>query len=98
MGKALGVVICKALGIVNGPIPWSIDGEPLLGFATEWQNVFVAAGFNAGTWMMHAHAHTRVHAKSKAHAHTRAGTCKRTLEYTHIRARNVAKLWLPLRY
>ena len=31
--------------LVNGPIPVSADGEPLMGLAPEYDNVFVAAGF-----------------------------------------------------
>jgi 4-methylaminobutanoate oxidase (formaldehyde-forming) len=34
--------------IINGPIPVSADGEPILGLAPELDNFFVAAGFTAG--------------------------------------------------
>ena len=34
--------------LVNGPIPISPDGEPLMGRCDELANVFVAAGFTAG--------------------------------------------------
>ena len=34
--------------IINGPIPVSADGEPILGLAPELDNFFVACGFTAG--------------------------------------------------
>ncbi len=34
--------------IINGPIPVSADGEPVMGLAPELDNVFVACGFTAG--------------------------------------------------
>lgn len=34
--------------LVNGPIPISPDGEPIMGLSPEFSNVFVAAGFTAG--------------------------------------------------
>ncbi len=34
--------------IINGPIPVSADGEPILGPAPELDNLFVACGFTAG--------------------------------------------------
>jgi len=34
--------------LVNGPIPISPDGEPIMGLCAEFSNVFVAAGFTAG--------------------------------------------------
>ncbi len=34
--------------VINGPIPVSADGEPILGLAPELDNVFVACGFTAG--------------------------------------------------
>ncbi len=34
--------------LINGPIPVSADGEPILGLAPERDNVFVCAGFTAG--------------------------------------------------
>jgi 4-methylaminobutanoate oxidase (formaldehyde-forming) len=34
--------------IVNGPIPYSADGEFVMGRAAEWENVFIAAGFLYG--------------------------------------------------
>ncbi|MCB1473890.1 MAG: FAD-dependent oxidoreductase [Rhodobiaceae bacterium] len=34
--------------IINGPIPVSADGEPIMGLAPELDNFFVACGFTAG--------------------------------------------------
>jgi 4-methylaminobutanoate oxidase (formaldehyde-forming) len=34
--------------IINGPIPVSADGEPVMGLAPELDNFFVACGFTAG--------------------------------------------------
>ena len=34
--------------IINGPIPVSADGEPILGLAPELDNFFVTCGFTAG--------------------------------------------------
>lgn len=34
--------------IINGPIPVSADGEPIMGLVPELDNVFVACGFTAG--------------------------------------------------
>jgi 4-methylaminobutanoate oxidase (formaldehyde-forming) len=34
--------------VINGPIPVSADGEPVMGLAPELDNVFVACGFTAG--------------------------------------------------
>ena len=34
--------------VINGPIPVSADGEPIMGLAPERDNVFVACGFTAG--------------------------------------------------
>ena len=34
--------------IINGPIPVSADGEPIMGVAPELDNFFVACGFTAG--------------------------------------------------
>ena len=34
--------------VINGPIPVSADGEPILGLAPELDNFFVACGFTAG--------------------------------------------------
>ncbi|HMN87221.1 MAG TPA: FAD-dependent oxidoreductase, partial [Bauldia sp.] len=34
--------------IINGPIPVSADGEPIMGLAPECDNLFVACGFTAG--------------------------------------------------
>jgi 4-methylaminobutanoate oxidase (formaldehyde-forming) len=34
--------------IINGPIPVSADGEPIMGLAPELDNLFVACGFTAG--------------------------------------------------
>jgi sarcosine dehydrogenase len=43
---ALNEVGIKSL--INGPIPVSADGEPIMGLAPERDNVFVACGFTAG--------------------------------------------------
>jgi 4-methylaminobutanoate oxidase (formaldehyde-forming) len=34
--------------VINGPIPVSLDGEPILGLAPELDNFYVACGFTAG--------------------------------------------------
>jgi 4-methylaminobutanoate oxidase (formaldehyde-forming) len=34
--------------IINGPIPVSADGEPIMGLAPELDNCFIACGFTAG--------------------------------------------------
>lgn len=34
--------------VINGPIPVSADGEPIMGLAPELDNMFVACGFTAG--------------------------------------------------
>jgi 4-methylaminobutanoate oxidase (formaldehyde-forming) len=34
--------------VINGPIPVSADGEPIMGLAPELNNFFVACGFTAG--------------------------------------------------
>ncbi|MCC2112086.1 MAG: FAD-dependent oxidoreductase, partial [Hyphomicrobiales bacterium] len=34
--------------VINGPIPVSADGEPIMGLAPERDNIFVACGFTAG--------------------------------------------------
>ena len=34
--------------VINGPIPVSVDGEPIMGLAPELDNFFVACGFTAG--------------------------------------------------
>jgi glycine cleavage system aminomethyltransferase T/glycine/D-amino acid oxidase-like deaminating enzyme len=34
--------------VINGPIPVSADGEPIMGLAPELENFFVACGFTAG--------------------------------------------------
>ena len=34
--------------IINGPIPVSPDGEPIMGLAPEYDNLYVACGFTAG--------------------------------------------------
>ncbi|MCB1501430.1 MAG: FAD-dependent oxidoreductase [Bauldia sp.] len=34
--------------IINGPIPVSADGEPIMGLAPEYDNLYVACGFTAG--------------------------------------------------
>ena len=34
--------------VINGPIPVSFDGEPIMGLAPELDNFFVACGFTAG--------------------------------------------------
>lgn len=39
--------------LVNGPIPVSPDGEPLLGLAPEYSNAFVAAGFTGTAPAVH---------------------------------------------
>lgn len=34
--------------VINGPIPVSADGEPIMGLAPGFENLFVACGFTAG--------------------------------------------------
>ena len=34
--------------VINGPIPVSADGEPIMGLAPELDNFYVACGFTAG--------------------------------------------------
>ena len=34
--------------VINGPIPVSADGEPLMGLAPGFDNFYVACGFTAG--------------------------------------------------
>ena len=34
--------------LINGPIPVSVDGEPIMGLAPELDNYYVACGFTAG--------------------------------------------------
>jgi len=34
--------------VINGPIPVSVDGEPVMGLAPELDNFFVACGFTSG--------------------------------------------------
>ena len=34
--------------VINGPIPVSLDGEPIMGLAPELDNFYVACGFTAG--------------------------------------------------
>jgi 4-methylaminobutanoate oxidase (formaldehyde-forming) len=34
--------------VINGPIPVSADGEPIMGLAPEYDNLYVACGFTAG--------------------------------------------------
>lgn len=34
--------------VINGPIPVSFDGEPIMGLAPELENFYVACGFTAG--------------------------------------------------
>jgi 4-methylaminobutanoate oxidase (formaldehyde-forming) len=34
--------------VINGPIPVSPDGEPILGPAPGWRNLFLAIGFTSG--------------------------------------------------
>ena len=34
--------------MINGPIPVSADGEPLMGLAPDLDNFYVACGFTAG--------------------------------------------------
>ena len=34
--------------MINGPIPVSADGEPIMGQAPELDNFYVACGFTAG--------------------------------------------------
>src|SRR5207244_7330237 len=43
--------VLNAVGIrtvVNGPIPVSADGEPVMGIAQGKENLFIACGFTAG--------------------------------------------------
>ncbi|MCZ7676275.1 MAG: FAD-dependent oxidoreductase [Roseovarius sp.] len=50
-GAAARIPILNELGIrsvVNGPIPISADGEPVMGLASPFDNFFVACGFTSG--------------------------------------------------
>src|SRR5258708_20232080 len=51
MPAAERLPILERLGIrtlINGPIPISPDGEPIMGKAPELENFFVACGFTSG--------------------------------------------------
>ena len=51
LGAAERLPILNEVGIqtfINGPIPVSADGEPVMGLAPELDNFFVACGFTAG--------------------------------------------------
>ena len=51
LGAAERLPILNEVGIqtlINGPIPVSADGEPVMGPAPELENFFVACGFTAG--------------------------------------------------
>ncbi|HWL68392.1 MAG TPA: FAD-dependent oxidoreductase [Geminicoccus sp.] len=51
LGAAERLPVLNAVGIqtlINGPIPVSADGEPVMGLAPELDNFFVACGFTAG--------------------------------------------------
>ena len=51
LGAAERLPVLNEIGIktlINGPIPVSADGEPVMGLAPELQNFFVACGFTAG--------------------------------------------------
>jgi len=50
-GAASRIPILGRLGVrsvVNGPIPISADGEPVMGLAGDYENFFVACGFTSG--------------------------------------------------
>ena len=51
LGAAERLPVLNEIGIqtlINGPIPVSADGEPVMGLAPELENFFVACGFTAG--------------------------------------------------
>ncbi len=51
LGAAERLPVLNEIGIktlINGPIPVSADGEPVMGLAPELDNFFVACGFTAG--------------------------------------------------
>ncbi len=51
LGAAERLPVLNEVGIqtlINGPIPVSADGEPVMGLAPELDNLFVACGFTAG--------------------------------------------------
>ena len=51
LGAAERLPVLNNIGIktlINGPIPVSADGEPVMGLAPELDNFFVACGFTAG--------------------------------------------------
>ena len=51
VGAAERLPVLNEVGIrtlINGPIPVSADGEPVMGLAPELDNFFVACGFTAG--------------------------------------------------
>jgi len=51
LGAAERLPVLNEVGIqtlINGPIPVSADGEPVMGLAPELRNFFVACGFTAG--------------------------------------------------
>ncbi|WP_027136163.1 GcvT family protein [Geminicoccus roseus] len=51
LGAADRLPVLNEVGIqtlINGPIPVSADGEPVMGLAPELDNFFVACGFTAG--------------------------------------------------
>jgi 4-methylaminobutanoate oxidase (formaldehyde-forming) len=51
LGAAERMPVLDTVGIqtlINGPIPISADGEPVMGLAPELDNFFVACGFTAG--------------------------------------------------
>ncbi len=51
LGAAERLPVLNEIGIktlINGPIPVSADGEPVMGLAPELRNFFVACGFTAG--------------------------------------------------
>ena len=51
LGAAERLPILNEVGIrtlINGPIPVSADGEPIMGLAPELDNFYVACGFTAG--------------------------------------------------
>ncbi|MBP1872508.1 4-methylaminobutanoate oxidase (formaldehyde-forming) [Ensifer adhaerens] len=50
-GASNRIPILNELGVrsvVNGPIPISADGEPVMGLAGDFENFFVACGFTSG--------------------------------------------------
>jgi glycine cleavage system aminomethyltransferase T/glycine/D-amino acid oxidase-like deaminating enzyme len=51
LGAAERLPVLNEIGVktlINGPIPVSADGEPVMGLAPELRNFFVACGFTAG--------------------------------------------------